>query len=336
MAARWPELVDELDGIAAGAGQDTLELLAINARSELLSPIAVTECSSIGRLRGAGVSLAQNWDWHPDLAPARVLLTTAPPGDPWFVTMTEAGILAKVGLNARGLATALNFLTCSVDGGLDGVPVHVLLRVLLERCGSATDALELLMGARVSASACVTIAVAEPGGAALFAVELSPGGAALVRPDADGLLIHTNHFLVPPAQGDDTQPRDHPPYTVAAGASALVELPVHWSLDDAPHFASTTDPRGLERVWLAELEIAASEDRPITFTLHPDILGRPHRIEVLRRILDLARTLGATFEPLGRVASRHLGEQQPGLDAQCAGEPHDRGQAGIADAPLES
>ena len=207
---RWPELLDEVEGIATGAGQDPLELLAINARTELLAPIAVTECSSIGRLRRDGVSLAQNWDWHPDLAPARVLVTTAPPDGPWFVTMTEAGILAKLGLNERRLACALNLLTCSVDGGVDGVPIHLLLRVLLERCRTAADALELLLGAQVSASSCVTVAASEPDGAALFAVELSPGGSELVWPDNQGLLVHTNHFLAPPRQGEDTQPPLHP------------------------------------------------------------------------------------------------------------------------------
>jgi isopenicillin-N N-acyltransferase like protein len=210
VGAGWPELVDEIEGIAAGAGQDPFELLAINARTELMSPIAATECSSIGLLRGDGVSLAQNWDWHPDLAPARVLVTTAPPDAPWFATMTEAGILAKLGLNERGLACALNFLECSVDGGVDGVPIHVLLRVLLERCRTSADALELLLRAQVSASSCVTIAASEPGAAILFAVELSPGGSHVVQADEDGLLIHTNHFLARPPQGVDTQPGLHP------------------------------------------------------------------------------------------------------------------------------
>jgi isopenicillin-N N-acyltransferase-like protein len=207
---RWPELLEEVEGIAAGAGQDPLELLAINARTELLAPRSAAECSVIGREADGRVELAQTWDWHPDLASARVLVTTAVAGRPWFTTVTEAGILAKLGLNEHGLGCGLNFLTCSADGGLDGVPIHILLRILLEQCGSAADALGLLLGERVNASSCVTVAVSEPGGAALFAVELSPGGAAVVWPDADGRLIHTNHFLSPPARGEDTQPRTYP------------------------------------------------------------------------------------------------------------------------------
>jgi isopenicillin-N N-acyltransferase-like protein len=62
----------------------------------------------------------------------------------------------------------------------------------------------------VSASSCVTLAASEAGGAALLSVELSPGGGAVVWPDDDGRLIHTNHFLSPPARGEDTQPRMYP------------------------------------------------------------------------------------------------------------------------------
>jgi isopenicillin-N N-acyltransferase-like protein len=210
LQVRWPELLEEIEGIAAGAGQDALELLAVNARTELLAPGPAAECSVIGRVGDGRVELAQTWDWHPDLASARVIVTTAPPGRPWFTTVTEAGMLAKLGLNQAGLACGLNFLTCSADGGVDGIPIHILLRLLLDRCGSATEALELLLGADVSASSCVTVAVQEPGGPTLFAVELSPGGPTVVWPDDDGWLVHTNHFLSPPARGEDTQPRTHP------------------------------------------------------------------------------------------------------------------------------
>jgi isopenicillin-N N-acyltransferase-like protein len=72
------------------------------------------------------------------------------------------------------------------------------------------DALAVLMGTPVTASSCITLASAEAGGPALLAVELSPGGAAVVMPDEDGLLVHANHFVVAPAAGRDTQPAEHP------------------------------------------------------------------------------------------------------------------------------
>jgi isopenicillin-N N-acyltransferase-like protein len=144
-------------------------------------------------------------DWHPDLAAAAVAWTVSY-DDTWFTTVTEAGVLAKLGFNRRGVACGLNFLTCSEDGGVDGVPIHVLLRLVLSQCGSAAEARSLLAGARTSASSCITVAA----GSELFAAELSPGGARFVEPGLDGWLVHTNHFLLPPLRGIDTMPPSHP------------------------------------------------------------------------------------------------------------------------------
>jgi hypothetical protein len=63
-------------------------------------------CSAIGVLperSGGATILAQNWDWHPDLIESRVVWTITEPGGRWLTTLTEAGILAKVCLNSRGL-----------------------------------------------------------------------------------------------------------------------------------------------------------------------------------------------------------------------------------------
>jgi peptidoglycan/xylan/chitin deacetylase (PgdA/CDA1 family) len=94
---------------------------------------------------------------------------------------------------------------------------------------------------------------------------------------------------------------DDRPYRVSAG---LVELPVHWSLDDAPYFAHSPDPTGVWDVWRRELRLAAAEDRPLTITLHPDILGRPHRIDILRLTLQLAATLGMRTLTHAALATR--------------------------------
>jgi peptidoglycan/xylan/chitin deacetylase (PgdA/CDA1 family) len=90
---------------------------------------------------------------------------------------------------------------------------------------------------------------------------------------------------------DSSMMGDDRPYRVDGG---LVELPVHWTLDDAPYFGdAAVDPAGLDATWAAELERAAAEQRHITFTLHPEILGRPHRIGVLQRLIDRLQQRGA-------------------------------------------
>ncbi len=207
VAARWPELGEEVDGLAAGSGQAAADLWAVNARTELLG--GAGECTLAGRLDGAGVQLGQNWDWHPELAASRVIWTVEH-DDGWFTTVCEAGMLAKLGLSSHGLASGLNFLTCSADGGTGGVPIHVLLRLVLSSCGSLLEAVGLLLRARVSASSCITLAAVEAATPALLAVELSPAGAAVAWPDGDGVLAHANHFVSPPAGERDTEPEERP------------------------------------------------------------------------------------------------------------------------------
>jgi peptidoglycan/xylan/chitin deacetylase (PgdA/CDA1 family) len=86
---------------------------------------------------------------------------------------------------------------------------------------------------------------------------------------------------------------DDRPYRIAAGSSELVELPVHWTLDDAPYFgAGVPDPGRLLGVWEAELERAVAERRHLTYTLHPEILGRPHRMRVLEGLAERIRAAG--------------------------------------------
>jgi isopenicillin-N N-acyltransferase-like protein len=177
---------EELHGIATGAGVEVKDLLAVNARTELTS--GRHECSVVGD----GEILAQNWDWHPDLKESTVLWIVHENGG-WFATITEAGMLAKIGMNDAGLGVCLNLLRSSEDGGLDGTPIHLLMRRTLA-CRSVREAIALLMSTRVSASSAVTVATR----GRQATIELSPGGANIVRG-----LTHTNHFLKPPPAGED-------------------------------------------------------------------------------------------------------------------------------------
>jgi isopenicillin-N N-acyltransferase like protein len=192
-----PALADEIEGMAAGAGQPPERVFAINARTELLAGGAVAgnpigECSTVAMLEGERALLAQNWDFHPDLAGARVVWSIDEPG---LTTFTEAGVVGKIGVNAHGVALAINFLATDADGGLGGVPIHVLCRALLEEARTVQDAVALVVATPVSASVAMTVAGPDAeGGVSARALELWPGGFAEVSPDRSW-IAHTNHFL---------------------------------------------------------------------------------------------------------------------------------------------
>lgn len=99
-------------------------------------------------------------------------------------------MLAKIGINSSGFAVTLNILRTGEDGQRSGIPVHVLLRVLLD-CHSVQEARDVMAGLSFSSSSNIMVAD-KTGDVASF--ELSPLGCKVLEP-ADGYLCHTNHFL---------------------------------------------------------------------------------------------------------------------------------------------
>ena len=62
---------------------------------------------------------------------------------PDFVTVVEAGLLAKTGFNSSGIGLVTNTLVCDADAGKLAVPYHVVLRAILD-CETLSDALAAL------------------------------------------------------------------------------------------------------------------------------------------------------------------------------------------------
>jgi peptidoglycan-N-acetylglucosamine deacetylase len=90
---------------------------------------------------------------------------------------------------------------------------------------------------------------------------------------------------------------DDRPYLLQTDRGDLVELPVHWSLDDweqyvylpRPPFKSAIEsPSKVLELWTAELDAMRREGGLFILTCHPFLSGRPHRVEVLRRLIEHA------------------------------------------------
>ena len=77
----------------------------------------------------------------------------------------------------------------------------------------------------------------------------------------------------------------------------LVEMPVSWVLDDFPHFEYVSlggpvrpglaAPSKVEEIWRAEFEFMVREipDGVFTLTMHPQVIGRGHRLLMLERLI---------------------------------------------------
>lgn len=226
-------LVDEVRGIASGSGQSVASIWALNCRSEILPPdfmgepglasawalhenaalgfidwaqqgldaaLQDGECTALlvsGRVSGDGHTyLAQNWDWMGRQRQALRFLRTRDANGRRLVTLTEAGMLGKIGLNECGLALGLNIIRSLDDGSRLGVPIHVLLRHLLslDSVQALRERLHALRELGFGASSNIPCADASGD---VASIEVSPQGWAEC-PDHDATVAHSNHFLCAP------------------------------------------------------------------------------------------------------------------------------------------
>ncbi len=122
---------------------------------------------------------------------------------------------------------------------------------------------------------------------------------------------------------------DDRPYWEVSGSAPLLELPGHWSLCDWPYFGYTpyhggllADPAAVERIWLDEFESARAEHRVVTYTMHPEAIGRGYLIRMLDRVLagmaDRGRPWFATHAEIAALAAPP-GTTQPQAPTRAAG-----------------
>jgi peptidoglycan/xylan/chitin deacetylase (PgdA/CDA1 family) len=106
---------------------------------------------------------------------------------------------------------------------------------------------------------------------------------------------------------------DDRPYLLETSSGDLVELPVHWTLDDweqyvylpRPAFKSAIEsPAKVLELWTAELDAMRRHGCLFVLTCHPFLSGRPHRIEVLRGLIEHALAAGDVEFVEAREAAR--------------------------------
>ena len=104
--------------------------------------------------------------------------------------------------------------------------------------------------------------------------------------------------------------------------SGLVEVPVYWAMDDWPYFEPAPErgrdglaaPSRVLEIWTAELRYAYDHAPGglLMVTMHPECIGRGHRMAMLERFIDAAAALdGVVFERLDTVVERFAAREVP-------------------------
>jgi peptidoglycan/xylan/chitin deacetylase (PgdA/CDA1 family) len=137
-----------------------------------------------------------------------------------------------------------------------------------------------------------------------------------LSPHSVGLMLKNGFTYDSSMMGDDYTPYyarqgdviELEKHAVMGKASQLVEMPIHWSTDDSPHFeymrTATSIRQGLMKAgdvldnWVNDFLYMrdSMEWGVLTYTCHPFISGRGHRIMMLERLIRRLKDEGAVFQ----------------------------------------
>jgi len=198
---KWtPELLAEVRGIAAGAGQPFRLMFAFQLGDEFwvyldkLENIKLHSCSSIGVAAGAGrpATIAQNMDIENFLNGHQVLLhAAATKNEPEQYILSCPGLIGLTGMNAKGIGICANSLI-ELQASPRGLPVAFVVRGMLSK-SNGPDALAFIKKVPHASGQNYIIGVGDN----VYDFEASSGQVVPFVPQgaANGVVYHTNHAL---------------------------------------------------------------------------------------------------------------------------------------------
>ncbi|MBN9087452.1 MAG: acyl-CoA--6-aminopenicillanic acid acyltransferase [Reyranella sp.] len=203
-----PTYVEEMRGIAEGAGTAFAGIMLMNARTEMVAaarkqqvqkdvPDGCTAALALPEASADGVLLhGQNWDWRAECAETAVVLRIRREDGPDILTFTEAGGLARSGLNSAGIGLTANALECDRDYRRGaGVPLPFIRRKVLESAYLAEAVRTIFSTPKLGSN---HMAVSHCGGEA-FGFECAPDETFWIAPDK-GVYVHANHWIADAAR----------------------------------------------------------------------------------------------------------------------------------------
>jgi peptidoglycan/xylan/chitin deacetylase (PgdA/CDA1 family) len=145
-------------------------------------------------------------------------------------------------------------------------------------------------------------------------------------PPAGELSPHTIDILV--SRGIRYQAQcsaDDIPYWwyVNGKPCGLLEVPTHWSIDDAPQFLYTLIPQmgllksaaAVYELWRDDFDAFHHFGRCMVLQVHPQWIGRPARIRMLDRLLGEMRSRGDVWFATGDQIASYWRERYPPGDS---------------------
>jgi predicted choloylglycine hydrolase len=185
-----PELIEEVQGVAEGAGLPCEDILRLNFVEEIGVPPG---CSQVGLADGDGGAICAKSE---DAGSRRTYVVTELRPDRGYAQLHVGAVNWVVssggGINEAGLCIGQS--SVRITDQADGIPRLTLLRLVLERCATVAEAVALFQSQDMALQGMNFLVVDAAGDMAV--VERSPSQCAVRRPE-DGAICSTNHYAVP-------------------------------------------------------------------------------------------------------------------------------------------
>lgn len=190
-----PQYVEELRGVADGAGLDFNDLLVLNCMEAITEDALHRGCTSLAAApeltAGGSLLVGHNEDWLPEDFESVYLIHAQPDDEPAFLAITYGGLLPNIGFNQYGIAQCCD--SVYPNDARIGVPRIFVSRAVLAAT-TLSGAIQAALNRRRAAGYNHLIAHAS---GEIYNLEASAREFELIYA-MDGLLAHTNHYLSRP------------------------------------------------------------------------------------------------------------------------------------------
>ncbi|MBS6955744.1 MAG: linear amide C-N hydrolase [Enterocloster asparagiformis] len=194
----FPEILDEIRGMADGQRADLEQMQAFLL--SMYSFAVGNRCSCFAYSDEETVILGRNSDFLTEVEPFCDSPLYRLEGSAAFVGVTTAWTQMEDGVNEHGLAAGLTFMYPTRIA--PGFNAGLLVRYILERCGTVAEAVKALERLPVGSAQAITLA--DRGGDAAV-VECNCRRMEVIRPERPGAVFAANHFVTGALAPDQAQ-----------------------------------------------------------------------------------------------------------------------------------
>lgn len=190
---KFPQYVQEIEGIAMGAGVDFQIVWRMTIQSELDALISREDgCSTIYYKNKNRIWLFHNEDGDKVYHNRLLALKCLPPSGVNFYSIVYPGIIAGIGpsINSIGICQTTNFISSKKP--MEGIPRFILARAALESKNFAEAISQVTESPRAFPWHHNILSMNDN----MYAsIETLPDGTVDANYQGDGLFVHTNHTL---------------------------------------------------------------------------------------------------------------------------------------------